>query len=199
MDFLEGCDCFSVGKDNKLIYGTEFFRFTWHCLFVTKYIHTDLHPGNLICMSDGRIGIIDFGMKQEVNDLLRKHLITMTTTGIERDKYPNKKIDILKTITESFEPRLNIELLTQSQYETLNEKMISMFYGVYKGDLDESKFNKGIQIIKDITGQKYIRFNNDLFHMLMSLSMCQATARLFMPDEDDLKRVLKNTLREAME
>jgi predicted unusual protein kinase regulating ubiquinone biosynthesis (AarF/ABC1/UbiB family) len=150
-------------------------------------------------MSDGRIGIIDFGMKQEVNDLLRKHLITMTTTGIERDKYPNKKIDILKTITESFEPRLNIELLTQSQYETLNEKMISMFYGVYKGDLDESKFNKGIQIIKDITGQKYIRFNNDLFHMLMSLSMCQATARLFMPDEDDLKRVLKNTLREAME
>ncbi len=199
MDFLEGCDCFSVREEDKIAYGTEFFRFTWHCLFITKYTHTDLHPGNLICMSDCRIGIIDFGMKQEMNDKLRRHLITMATVGIDRDRYPDKKIDVIKSIADSFEPPLNIKILTPTQYDKLNEETVNIFYGVYKGDLDESKFNVGIQILKEISGQKSMKFNNDLFHMLMSLSMCQATARLFMSNEEKLKLVLKNTLKEAME
>jgi ubiquinone biosynthesis protein len=199
MDFLEGTDCFNVSEEDKITYGTEFFRFTWHTLFITKYVHTDLHPGNLICMSDGRIGVIDFGMKQEMNNRLRRHLITMATSGIERERYPEKKIDILKSMTDSFDPPLDIKILTPEQYDKLNEEIVNIFYGVYKGELDESKFNIGIQLLKEISGQMFIKFNIDLFHMLMSLSMCQATARLFMSNEEDLKLVLKNTLKEAME
>ena len=199
MDFLEGIDCFSVREEDKLTYGTEFFRFIWHTLYRTKYNHTDLHPGNIICMSDGRIGIIDFGMKQEMTDILRGHLITMLSVGVERDKYPDKEINVLSKIADTFEPRLNIDSLTPTEYETINTEAIKLYFGVYKGDLDESKFNAGVELVKKTTGLKYIRFNMDLFHMLMALSMSQATARLFMPNEDDLKRVMKITIKEAME
>ena len=199
MDFLEGCDCFSVDKDDKIIYGTEFFRFTWHCLFITKYTHMDLHPGNLICMSDGRIGIIDFGMKQEMNIKLRTYLITMITAGVERERNPDKKSDVLKLMANNFEPPLSIEILTPDQYELLNNECIDVFHATYTGDLNESKFNSGIQKLKDVTKQKTVHLNSDLFHMLMGLSMSQATARLFMPNDDDLKQVMKTTLREAME
>jgi predicted unusual protein kinase regulating ubiquinone biosynthesis (AarF/ABC1/UbiB family) len=199
MDFLEGTDCFNVREEDKITYGTEFFRFIWHTLYITKYNHTDLHPGNVICMSDGRIGIIDFGMKQEMNTRLRRHLITMVSTGVEHEKYPDKHIDVLSKIADSFEPRLNIETLTPTEYKNINTETINLYYGVYKGDLDESKFNAGMEFVKKTTGIKYIRFNMDLFNMLMALSMSQATARLFMPDDEDLKRVMKNTIKEAME
>jgi len=199
MDFLEGTDCFSVREEDKITYGTEFFRFTWHCLFITKYTHMDLHPGNLICMNDGRIGIIDFGMKQEMNHKLRTSLITMITTGVERERNPNKKLDVLRMMADNFEPRLSIELLTPDQYELLNNECIDVFHATYTGDLDESKFNLGIQKLKNTTKQKTVCFNADIFHMLMGLSMSQATARLFMPNEYDLKRVMKITIKEAME
>ena len=199
MDFLEGRDCFSVPDEEKHIYGTEFFRFTWHTLYITKYNHTDLHPGNIICMSDGRVGIIDFGMKLEMNDKLRKSLIAMITTGAERERNPKKKIDILIIMADNFEPRLAVETLTSEQYDALNNQCIDVFYATYKGDLDESKFNAGIQTLKEATKQTHLRFNLDLFHMLMALSMSQATARLLLSNEDDLRRVMKTTLREAME
>jgi predicted unusual protein kinase regulating ubiquinone biosynthesis (AarF/ABC1/UbiB family) len=199
MDFLEGIDCFSVIEEDKLMYGTEFFRFIWHTLYLTKYSHTDLHPGNMICMSDGRIGIIDFGMKQEMNIKLRTLLIALSSSGVERGKYPDKKIDVLSKFSDALEPRLIVETLTTTQYENINEMLINLYCELYKGDLDESKFNNALIILRTITGIKHIRVNMDLFRMLMSLSMCQATARLFMPNEDDLKRIMKNTLREAME
>lgn len=199
MDFLEGCDCFSVREEDKLTYGTEFFRFTWHSLFITKYTHTDLHPGNLICMSDGRIGIIDFGMKQEMNVKLRTHLIAMLTSGVEHMKYPNKPVDVLIKMADTFEPRLQIERLSPTEYEILNAECVRLYADLYKGDLDENKFNVGLDLVRKTAGIKYIRFNADIFHMMMSLSMSQATARLFMPNEDDLKRVMKITVKEAME
>ena len=199
MDFLDGVDCFSVKEEDKITYGTEFFRFTWFCTFTTKFAHTDLHPGNLICMSDGRIGVIDFGMKQEVNARLRGHLMTFLSTGVEREKYPDKQIDVLAKIADTFEPRLILETLTPVEYDIINTASMKLFYGVYKGDLDESKFNAGIELVKKTTGIQHIRFNMDIFRMLMGLSMSQATARLFMPNEDDLKRVMKITVREAME
>lgn len=43
-------------------------------VFEDGFFHADPHPGNLFIESDGRIGLIDFGMVGEVNDKLRGQL-----------------------------------------------------------------------------------------------------------------------------
>lgn len=45
-----------------------------HMLLVDGLFHADPHPGNLIFLEDGRIGIFDFGQVKEIDDDLRLRL-----------------------------------------------------------------------------------------------------------------------------
>jgi ubiquinone biosynthesis protein len=46
-------------------------------VFRDGFFHADPHPGNFFIESDGRIGIIDFGMVGAVDDRLRDHLAAL--------------------------------------------------------------------------------------------------------------------------
>jgi ubiquinone biosynthesis protein len=46
-------------------------------VFEHGFFHADLHPGNLFIEPDGRIGLIDFGMVGEVDEVTRQHLATL--------------------------------------------------------------------------------------------------------------------------
>ena len=41
-------------------FGTRIYV-AWHCMCHAGSPHTDVHPGNYLFLSDGRLGIIDFG------------------------------------------------------------------------------------------------------------------------------------------
>src|SRR6185312_16256732 len=43
-------------------------------IFEDGFFHADPHPGNLFVESNGRIGLIDFGMVGEVDEQLRQRL-----------------------------------------------------------------------------------------------------------------------------
>ena len=42
-------------------YGQLLFDWFMHCAFGLKHLHADFHPGNILFMADGRLGILDFG------------------------------------------------------------------------------------------------------------------------------------------
>ncbi len=57
-------------------------------IFDDGFFHADPHPGNLFIEPDGRIGLIDFGMVGEVDDVLRIQLgvLLVAVTGKDPDR-----------------------------------------------------------------------------------------------------------------
>lgn len=47
-------------------FGTKLFT-AWHRMYYAGSTHADTHPGNYLFLSDGRLGIIDFGCTQHYN------------------------------------------------------------------------------------------------------------------------------------
>ncbi len=54
-------------------------------IFVHGLFHADPHPGNLLVLQDGRLGIIDFGMSGRFDRYIRKALVDMMGDLVERD------------------------------------------------------------------------------------------------------------------
>ena len=66
MDFLEGVSP-STNIDKFLKYSSNLSRFMIESYIHHKFIHADLHSGNIICLENG-IGIIDFGLAINITD-----------------------------------------------------------------------------------------------------------------------------------
>lgn len=61
---------------------TELFL---HQYFKSGLFHADPHPGNILILDDGRIGLIDFGMAARLGPELRGHLSTSFVALTRRD------------------------------------------------------------------------------------------------------------------
>ncbi len=56
-----------------------------HQIFVHGLFHADPHPGNLLVLEDGRLGVIDFGMSGRFDRYIRKALVDIVGDLVERD------------------------------------------------------------------------------------------------------------------
>ena len=65
-------------------------------VFEHGFFHADPHPGNLFIESDGRIGLIDFGMVGEVDDALRHQLAALLAalTGHDVERLAKALLDL---------------------------------------------------------------------------------------------------------
>ena len=72
MDFLEGISP-SANTDNFSKYSEMFTRFMIETYTHYKFVHADLHTGNVICLENG-IGIIDFGLVITLTDKEAEHI-----------------------------------------------------------------------------------------------------------------------------
>lgn len=58
-------------------FGQRLARVYLKMVFEDGYFHADPHPGNLFCLEDGRIGILDFGMTGRIDESLRESIEEM--------------------------------------------------------------------------------------------------------------------------
>ena len=54
-------------------------------MFRDGFYHADPHPGNLLVMSKGRVGIIDGGMVGRIDDDLRERIVEILLSAADRD------------------------------------------------------------------------------------------------------------------
>lgn len=196
MECLEGKPAFELtDQSDKIKYGEYMCRYVWISAYLTDYLHTDMHPGNVICMKDNKIGLIDFGMNIKVTPTFRDFVMSLFICIIEKEANPSKKVDILKAVGTMMEPQLQTDL---RNYDGVNDIMIELMVNVYNGMFDETRFNCAIKQMQELTGIRVLRFNQTLVKMLMGLSMYQSTLNLMFDDKVLLQKVQKRTLVEAM-
>ena len=56
-------------------FGQLLFDWFMHCAFSLKHIHADFHPGNILFLQDGRLGILDFGCTRTLSLAFAKGVI----------------------------------------------------------------------------------------------------------------------------
>ncbi|OHY65431.1 ABC transporter [Pluralibacter gergoviae] len=81
---LDGQQLAAAGLDGKVLArrGAEAFI---KMLFDYRLYHADPHPGNVMALSDNRVGFIDFGMVGYLSDTRRNELLSLLYAISERD------------------------------------------------------------------------------------------------------------------
>lgn len=196
MEFLDGKPAFEIEDEQvKYNYGEQMCRFIWVTVYLSDYLHTDMHPGNVLCMSDNRIGIIDFGMNVKITPELRDFITGLFNKVIEKESNPSKQLDILKDMNVMFTPKIPSD---SPNYGEINDLILQVLVDLSNGNLNEKEFNYTAMKLRELSGISHMQIDKFLVKLLMSLSMIQSTSKLFFKDMDTLQKVEKRTLVEAM-
>ena len=118
VDDVEALD--RAGVDRRAL-ATKAASVAVRMVFEHGFFHADPHPGNLFIESDGRIGLIDFGMVGEVNDELRQQLATLLAalTGHDVDKLAKALLELSVVNRQVDREQLRVDLVR--------------FVGLYRG------------------------------------------------------------------
>jgi ubiquinone biosynthesis protein len=82
------------------------------------FYHADPHPGNILVLARGRLGILDAGMVGRLDDELREQVIEMILAAWEND--PERLIDVIAQVCEA-PPDLDRGALTGDLAELFSE------------------------------------------------------------------------------
>jgi len=90
MDRMEGVDLAHVEDLQKAGYDLDEFarrgaRLFLDMIFRDGFYHADPHPGNLLILPDGRLGLLDCGMVGRIDTRLREHIEDMLIAIAEED------------------------------------------------------------------------------------------------------------------
>lgn len=134
-------------------------------ILVDGLVNTDPHPGNLLCLKDGRIAIIDFGQAKQVPAKLRKKLCTFYLALCSGNKYR-----IMHTFRE-----LGIELDT----DAVDETTINLIPTYATGMLDTAPLPDEVEINPFSEGSPLKKlpikkFNPQLFMILRTMGLLRS-------------------------
>jgi ubiquinone biosynthesis protein len=90
MEFLKGGkihdraagDGSAAAREQAVLWATRAFL---HMIFRDGFFHCDPHPGNLLLLPDGRVGIVDFGMHQRIEPAALAGLRKNVLASVRRD------------------------------------------------------------------------------------------------------------------
>ncbi len=110
MEELHGVKITDI-KDKNINIPKKFVRAFFQTLFETGYFHGDLHPGNILILEKGDIGLVDFGLTGYISFEKRKDLVLIISGTLKGDfvsTIPNvKKFFGIQSEPENFEREIN--------------------------------------------------------------------------------------------
>ena len=119
MEYLAGDEMPVLTEENKLIYFERFIELILYTHLNNIIYHADLHPGNLLYMSNGSFGLIDYGMAIHPSPVLQKisySLITLLYTTADSVNLDETLADVsfVEEFKELVIPPLDIETLERA-------------------------------------------------------------------------------------
>ena len=198
MDHLSGTTCFEVDDNQKQQYVHLLLKFALCSNYLFRYMHTDLHPGNLICMKDEgtlKLGIIDFGMSLNIGDSNIKVALSRVSDILLNSNDKHK--DFIFYVKDLLNPAPDISLYTSEQRIRLNIIIENLFTDLLKGKLTELTIRKYKSKIDTIVpGLSKNHFDVDVVKILLAFTMINSTILSLTGDTEFIYETQKKIIME---
>jgi ubiquinone biosynthesis protein len=89
LEFLDGVPIRKAresGADMHLV-GERYLGVAYDMLFIHGFFHCDLHPGNVLVLPGGVLGLLDFGMTGSLTPEMRAYILTIIVAAQRRDHH----------------------------------------------------------------------------------------------------------------
>jgi ubiquinone biosynthesis protein len=140
-------------------------------IFHHGFYHGDPHPGNLVVLSDGTIGLLDFGMVARLDDALREDIEDMLIAILSQDA---QKLTSLVMRLGAVPPGLDESALSVD---------LSEFVGHYANQpVDSFDLGGALTEMVEIVQRYHIMLPSSLAMLIKVLVMLEGTARLLEPE-----------------
>ena len=200
MDFLDGKFSFdnTIDCDNKLIYAKYFIKYVTEQYFISQYVHTDLHPGNVIYMkidNELKLGIIDFGMVVKLTPILKSALLKIFNfTFMEESNMINNYIPLINSFIND---PLDIKLYDDTIINEINDGFRDLFVLLKDGSITEYDLNVIINKLSNIT-KKNNSFNPQFVQIMLSMSMTNSNIYSLLDNDIEIFEDLYRQVIEEM-
>lgn len=164
-------------------------------VFEKGTFHADLHPGNAIVMSNGKIGLIDFGIVGHLTKKLRAQGLKLYASLVDRDV--DKVVDTL------FELGFATEKTNRRALERDVQQVITQFYGT---TLREARPTQMLYQLTTTSAKHNLRLPVDIVLLGKGLVTFEGTAARIDPtfnfsqySIERVKQIMKKTPRQLSE
>jgi aarF domain-containing kinase len=135
-------------------FARKIVRAWYRMLFVARLTYPDVHPGNLLFMNDGRLGLIDFGFMLAHSDEEWAHIRMMDralTTGLREDRVAS-----IKTWSSIMDDPADADRLRLCE-EFADWCWRCRYWGGPFDFGDEADFRRGIDLFTEMVRKRYNR------------------------------------------
>ena len=140
-------------------------------IFQHGIYHADPHPGNLLLMPDGKIGLLDFGMVVRMDDSIREAIEEMLLAIVEQDA--NRLGSVV----------VRVGAVPAGLDETSLNLDLSDFVSHYAHQsIDRLELGAALSEMIDIMLQYHIMLPSPMSLLLKVLIMLEGTAKRLQPD-----------------
>jgi ubiquinone biosynthesis protein len=155
-------------------------------VFRHGFFHADPHPGNLLVLADGRLGLLDFGMAGRLDGLVQDCLLEMLTGFVDKDV--DRVIDGLEALGMSVRP--------QQRYRLRQD--VSHLVEQYRGKaLSSFSMAHEFEHVTSLARKYRLRMPSDLLLLTRALTIAEGVGRQLWPDFVTTE-VARPYLREAL-
>lgn len=139
-------------------------------VFEDGFFHADPHPGNLLVLKDGRLGIIDFGMMGRIDEKTMQTLARLLVAVVKK-----KSEDIIEILMEleAFIAKPSRELVLDL------EEVMDYHYGKTLKELD---FSQIIEDLLELVRRHPLRMPNEFLLLSKALITLEGTGSALVPD-----------------
>lgn len=148
----------------------------FHMVMHDGLFHGDLHPGNLFVLTDGRIGIIDFGIVGRLGKRVKDGIITMFISIIDED-YESLASEYVALCSPTGETDLNV--LQKDLMDTL-----SPYVGMSLGEVNAGKL---LLRSTHIAAQHKLKVPRELMLLFRAIMTIDGLGKKLDPDFDVLQ------------
>ncbi len=165
---VETLDALGIQREEITRAGANFYLSQ---LLEDGFFHADPHPGNIRIMSDGRIGIFDFGMVGRLSPELKQHLINALLHTMKRD------------YTALIDDFVNMGFLAPSvDREALYLDLTPVIEARFKEGMTKVKFRKMLFDFSDVCFRHPFKLPSEFTFVMRALLTLEGVALTIYPD-----------------
>ncbi len=195
MEYLEGDFSNEIDVDKRPEYLDKLLKYYTLMGWFFTYYHTDVHCGNLICMKDNKLGLIDFGMVIKMTEFSKEGLRFITDINQNRID----KQDAFKCINYICKEKTDLRMLSDTQKSELNLIINEIIYNISIGRFTERDVVISVDKFSDILKQKMI-IDLEMFIILIAAAMLNSTLRVLSNgDNTIIDHTFQNVCKEIMD